>query len=106
LEHINRTNPIIVLCNCFCKNSVYKLTVNSKLSLHSPLSQAAMQAPINSFLLFCKDYRTIIATNYPDLSNSDVTSMLGSYWRNLEEGIKNNYVLKARDLNKVFFFNL
>ena len=89
--------------NCFCKNRVYKLTVNSKLSLHSLLA-TTMQAPINSFLLFCKDYRTILATNYPDLSNSDVTSMLGSYWRNLQEDIKDDYVLKARDLNKVFFF--
>ena len=52
--------------------------------------------PLNCFLLFCREYRTIFAVTNPELNNAEVTSLLAKNWRTLDPKIKNMYKLRAK----------
>ena len=60
-----------------------------------------MSEPVNSFLLFCKDYRTGFALSNPGLSNCEVTSLLAKEWKSLDIHIKQQYKTKAYVLKEV-----
>ena len=57
--------------------------------------------PLNSFLLYCQDYRSKIASQNPSFSNSDVTSELGKNWRDMDPEMKQFYITKAEHLRAV-----
>jgi len=61
-----------------------------------------MPEPVNSFLLFCKDYRTLFASSNPGLSNCEVTSLLAKEWKSLDIHIKQQYRTKANALKEEF----
>ena len=60
-----------------------------------------MTKPVNCFLLYCEDYRTLISITHPYLSNSEVTSILGKNWRNLDTKKKLEYKQRAKELELV-----
>lgn len=60
-----------------------------------------MGKPLNCFLLFCKDYRSSIQLTNPDLTNAEVTSLLGKNWRKLDPELKAIYTSKAKKLTEV-----
>ena len=60
-----------------------------------------MSEPVNSFLLFCKDYRTLFASSNPGLSNCEVTSLLAKEWKSFDESIKQQYKARAYVLKEV-----
>jgi len=53
--------------------------------------------PLNSFFLFCQDYRKSIANTNPKLTNSEVSSQLGELWRKLDSKTKKSYVDRSRN---------
>lgn len=57
--------------------------------------------PVNSFLLYCKEHRSLIAQENPNFSNSDVTSQLGKNWRNMDPQRKLYYHRKAEIIKEV-----
>ena len=57
--------------------------------------------PLNSFFLFCKDYRSIYAVANPQLTNADVTSLLAKNWRNLDPKMKSIFKERAKRLRNV-----
>lgn len=62
--------------------------------------------PLNSFFLFCQDYRKSIAVTNPELTNSEVSSQLGELWRKLDSKTKKSYVERAkkeRNVSKSYF---
>ena len=60
-----------------------------------------MSEPVNSFLLFCKDYRAIFAASNPGLSNCEVTTLLAKEWKYLDDETKQQYKAKSHFLKKV-----
>ena len=60
-----------------------------------------MSEPVNSFLLFCKDYRSVFAMSNPGLSNCEVTKILATEWKCLDISIKQQYKTKSNVLKKV-----
>ena len=60
-----------------------------------------MQKPINSFLLFCREHRSIVQEANPDFSNAEVTSKLGVMWRAMSKESKEKYVAQAKVMKLV-----
>merc|ERR1711862_277996 len=58
--------------------------------------------PLNSFFLFCKDYRSIYAVANPQLTNADVTSLLAKNWRNLDPKMKSLFKDRAKRLRNEY----
>ena len=61
--------------------------------------------PLNSFFLFCKENRKLIARRYPSLSNSEITSLLGKSWRELKPSEKEKYVSYSAQQRRVSILN-
>ena len=61
--------------------------------------------PLNSFFLYCKENRSILASSHPKLTNAEVTCLLGEYWRNMDHDTKNKYKRKAKKLREVSIYN-
>lgn len=55
----------------------------------------------NSFVLFCKQHREHYKMIFPDKSNSEITTMLSSLWKSLDQNEKQYYIEKAADMRKV-----
>ena len=55
----------------------------------------------NSFVLFCKDYRKSLLSHNPDKSNSEITSILGYMWRNLDFETKQKYKRTSSEMRDV-----
>lgn len=60
-----------------------------------------MTTPVNCFILFCKDHRTDIQSNNPDLTNAEVSTILGQRWKNLDPKLKKEYTKRAEELKNV-----
>ena len=60
-----------------------------------------MTEPVNSFLLFCQDYRSIFATCNPTFSNCEVTTLLAKQWKQVSPETREQYQLKATKLRRV-----
>ena len=60
--------------------------------------------PVNCFLLYCQDYRTIFSLSNPTCTNAEITSLLAKNWRNLDPKIKSFYKQKAKKLHIVCIF--
>lgn len=61
--------------------------------------------PLNCFFLFCKENRTSVARRYPNLSNSEITSLLGKSWRELKPSEKEKYVSHSAQQRRVSIQN-
>lgn len=59
-------------------------------------------APVNSFILYCQENRTKFRDQYPDLSNSDISKLMGDHWRAMEKTEKDSYKTRAAALRKEF----
>ena len=59
----------------------------------------------NSYLLFCKERRTALHAENPDISSREVTKMLAQEWKNLSNEEKQKYekqkeeALKTQEVN-------
>ena len=60
-----------------------------------------MPKPVNSFFLYCKENRSKVKTQFPNLSNSDITSLLAESWRNLDTEEKEWYTTKSTSMRRV-----
>ena len=61
-----------------------------------------LSMPLNSFFLFCKDNRKEVKKENSNLSNSEVTAILGEQWRNAGVSVKEKYqdlAKKNREVN-------
>lgn len=61
--------------------------------------------PLNSFFLFCKDNRKEVKKENSNLSNSEVTAILGEQWRNAGVSVKEKYqdlAKKNREVNSCY----
>ena len=50
----------------------------------------------NCFFLFCLDNRSSLLVSNPNLSNAEITSMLGKLWRELSNDKKEYYKQKSK----------
>lgn len=60
-----------------------------------------MSKPMNSFFLFCDANRSKLQKAHPSKSNSDITSLLGYYWRTMSAIEKKKYKDLAHSRKKV-----
>ena len=60
-----------------------------------------MTRPVNCFILFCKANRKRTQLEYPDLSNSEISSILGAQWREMDESQKVSYKALAEEKRRV-----
>ena len=60
-----------------------------------------MSRPANSFILYCKDNRNNLQKEHSELSNSEISSLLGKEWREMGVEQKRPYIEKANSLKKV-----
>ena len=68
---------------------------------HFLLCSFIVMSLMNSFFLFCKDYREKVKEDYPNQPNAFISSVLGSMWRNLPEEEKLPYKEKAFEYKEV-----
>mmetsp|Transcript_31507 Transcript_31507/g.53913 ORF Transcript_31507/g.53913 Transcript_31507/m.53913 type:complete len:194 (-) Transcript_31507:39-620(-) len=64
-----------------------------------------MSEPGNSFLLFCKDYRSILLICNPTYSNCEVTALLAKKWKEISPELREDYRIKAYKLRREFQYN-
>ena len=64
-----------------------------------------MSKPLNSFILYCKDFRPIFQAQYPFHSNAEITSFLGTDWRSRDASFKAPYQRKSAAMTKVCFLH-
>jgi len=60
-------------------------------------SAQSVRRPKNAFMLFSNDLRSIVQSQHPNVSNQEVSKLLGVIWRNLSEDQKGGYYQRAYD---------
>ena len=68
---------------------------NQAESLSSNSTSHKIPRPPNSFMLFAKDYRRVIATANPGRANKEISILLGEAWKALDEKEKAKYIQEA-----------
>lgn len=58
-------------------------------------SEGKIPRPPNSFMLFAKEYRRIIANANPGRANKEISILLGEAWKGLDEKEKEKYIQEA-----------
>jgi hypothetical protein len=54
--------------------------------------------PMNSFMIFARDFRAEMREKFPDIDNKDISKMLGQKWKTLGPAEKKIYYDKAREV--------
>ena len=57
--------------------------------------------PANSFFLYCQENRSCLQQQFPNFSNSDITSLLAERWRNLRSEEKQLYTTISTCMRQV-----
>jgi hypothetical protein len=70
----------------------------TKKMLLAPVSNLHIKRPINSFMIWTKIKRNVIAKENPELSNSDISIYLGMLWNSLPNEEKYIYKLEAEKI--------
>ena len=65
-----------------------------------------MSRPANCFMVFCKSNRKITQLEYPDLSSSEISVILGAKWREMNDSQKESYKVLAEKNRKVCLSSL
>ena len=65
-----------------------------------------MPRPMNCFMLYCNANRKKTQLQYPDLSNSDISSILGAQWREMDDSQKMKFKALAEEKRKVSIFGV
>lgn len=60
-----------------------------------------MSKPTNSFLIFCKNKRKGLQSENKNLSNSEISSLLGKIWRQMSSKEKEPFIQEAKVLKDV-----
>ena len=57
--------------------------------------------PANAFMIFGRDRRKILAEQYSNLSNKEVSKILGEEWRMMDKDSKDRYLKMADEAQRV-----
>ena len=68
------------------------------------INSSHMSKPANCFILYCKDHRQYLQKEHSELSNSEISSLLGKEWRGMTFEEKRPYVEQANILKTVSTF--
>jgi hypothetical protein len=61
-----------------------------------------LKRPINSFLLFAKEYRPVLLQEHGKLNNQEVSKLLGIKWKSMAEEEKAPYTMEAEAIHAKF----
>ena len=64
--------------------------------------KSQLQRPMNAFLLFCKQHRSVVRDKYPSIENRAVTKILGEWWSKLDEEEKSPFTSLAFQYKEAF----
>ena len=98
---ITKTTSLLFVCLCLgiATSSSCGYFVFSSACIHIATT-FYMRTP-NSYILFCQDNRETVATANPGSSNGDVSSILGSMRRELDDDQKEIYIARSAELKEV-----
>ncbi|CAG8592619.1 9650_t:CDS:1, partial [Racocetra persica] len=65
-------------------------------------SNEKVKKPPNAFILFQKDYCDIVTTEYPNLSNYDISIIIGKMWVKSPNEVREKYKIRADEIKATY----
>ena len=62
-----------------------------------PTEDNRIRRPPNAFMLFGKQYRKVLAQKFGNLSNKEISKILGNEWKNMDINMKNHFHSLAKE---------
>ena len=71
---------------------------NNQMSADINIDETRIRRPPNAFMLFGKQYRKVLALKFGNLSNKQISKILGDEWKKMDPDTKSHYHSLAKEV--------